>query len=1366
MIPDRKNKVPPPTGELAFEAALDRFSAGVGTDAQSAAAALLAAFPDRRAEIESLLAIAGQEEAGHAEDVLPPLPSQVELDSVADDGDETDRAWAMRAAGGDIVAVDERDSEKPAAPVSHADRLPRRIGNYELLELIDSGGMGDVYKSRSFASVHRFVAVKVIKPEIGGREIMSRFSLECQSLALMNHPCIATVYEGGATDQGEPYLAMELVEGVSLTQYCREHACDLRSRLGLFRKICAGIEHAHQKGVIHRDLKPSNILVTTVDGEATPKVIDFGLAKISNEHAEGPVNQHSSHTQLGQILGTLQYMSPEGATLRPTAIDTRSDVFSLGVVLFELLTGSTPLADQLSCELPIDERLRLVRSQEPVRPSDRLSHLRAGLQQRGAPARDRDDSEPMMVDLRALRGDLDAICQKALALQPADRYSATAALSADIENYLCGQPVSATAATSGYVLRKFVRRYRTPLVVAGGVATLLLVALGLSLRWAIRATTAERGLAKQLQIVVDARRAETGALRRAEQEREIAQSISDFLRLDLLAQASPLAESRRDVTLREVLDQAALLMGNRFDEQPRIKGELLATIASVYTDLSEYETAQPYWIEAYDLLNEFGEDGGYRAMIVNHAAALNCVSLGLYTEAERRLQQNLEFFANNEGLWPDKHRTALSAVCLVMNRLGKNSEASDMLAALILEHEAAGESTLVLKNNWAAGLTDQSRHADALPILEEVCEALIRERGADDAQTLTCQSNLAFCLARCNRTDEALDKYNDLLERRQRIFGPEHLDTLRTRLDIASCMRRAGRANDAIAAMRLLITDCERLGVDRSFKMIASAETLADALFDNEQNDEASAILFDSVERYVEAFGAESHVGAQALARATFSLNNHRLYQQSRNLLNRHWRFSDEVFDASVTLPEMLLVDRWAKAVRGLQDWDTLNAATEQLLEVTSDESNSWRAERAKLRYMAAFGQRAAKHHLEASDLFQAAYQTQLAIQGEFHGETLDSQMHWGIQLEELGRQAEAEEVLRAMLQKNVQVFDPGNTRGMRALATLNDIADHYRDVDALAQAIGLYEFLGEFCMAKLGPDHPETISNRNGLGLALRKEGSTQRLLEAEAVFRVASEAAGTSTKANRTKYIALQYNWGLTLELLEKWDDAAERFQLSASESRLRYGPVFYRAERADIHAAECLLELGEKRRAFEILEPLCEIDSETPTKNIPERLEAIDLLLNWADDSELKPIAIQVQEIFRQSEGIRSLDAWDRSKLAIAAAGSLRRVSEDSVDLETALELNRAAVVMRAAQDPLHYRTANAYRSLGTAQEAVGDDEAAEAAYLTSFEIHTVKPPSSASRKRIINLTTQRIVDLYLRRGQAVLAEQWRSKLYHLE
>lgn len=1373
MNPARKNAAPPRAGEFAFDEALDRFSAIVGVDAESAAIELLAAFPDRRAEIESLLATLGQEDVAAANDVFPPLPSQVDLDSVTADGDETDQdeAWANYGDLGRAAGTDVRARGALRSSVLPAGSLPRRVGNYELLELIDSGGMGVVYKARSLAAVQRFVAVKVIKPEIGGREILARFSLECQSLALMNHPSIATVYEGGATELGEPYLAMELVDGVSLTQYCREHACDLRLRLELFRKICAGIEHAHQKGVIHRDLKPSNILVTTVDGVATPKVIDFGLAKINGEQAEETDAQHSSHTQLGQILGTLQYMSPEGATLRHASVDTRSDVFSLGVVLFELLAGSTPLEDQLSSELPIDERLRRVRSQEPVRPSDRVAQQRSLHERKPASERDATaDTVLSNADQRAIRGDLDAICLKALALQPADRYSATVALSADIENYFQGRPITATAVTSGYLLRKLARRYRTPLAVAGGIATLLLVATGLSVRWAIRATNAEQGLAKQLQVAVDAQEAESEALLQAERERETAQAVSDFLRLDLLAQASPLAESRRDVTLREVLDQAAASMGDRFDQQPRIKGELLATIASVYTDLSEYETAQPYWSEAYDLLSEFGDDGGYRAMLVNHTAALNCISLGLYTEAERRLKQNLDFFANNEGSWPDKHRVTHSSLSLVMTRLGKDSEAADLLAAQILSAEAAGESTLILKNNWSTNLVDQRRYADALPIMQEVCSALVKEHGADDTRTLTCQSNLAYCLARCSRADEALELSTELLERREQIFGPEHLGTLRERRNIADYLRRAGRVEDAIAAMHSLIADCERLGVGRSFPVIANAETLADALFDNKQDDEAIAVLFDSAKQYVEAFGAESHVGVQALARATHSLYAHRRYQELRDLLNLHWRFSNEVFDSSLALPEMLLVDRWLKAVRGLKDWKTLNVAASQLLKVThgdsSNDSDSWRAERAKLRYMAGFGQRAVQQHQEASDSFQAAYETQLAILGEFHGETLDSQMNWGVQLAELGRYADAEEILRAMLQTNVQVFDPGNTRGRRALGALNDIADHYRDVDAFAQAVDLYEYLGEFCMAKLGPAHSETISNRNGLGLALRAEGSPERMLEAEAVFQAASEIAGPATKANRTKYMALLYNWGLTLEDLQRWSGAAECFLLCANESRLRYGPTYYRAEKADIHAAECYAELGEKRRACEVLKPLCGIDSETPPKNIPERLEAIDLLLEWADETQLKPLAEQVQEIFLKSEGIRSLDAWDRSKLALAAAGALRRASDDPVDRARALELNRAAVQIRAGEDPQHYRTANAYRSLGTAQEAVGDDEAAEAAYLKSFEIHTVKPPQSASRRRICNSTTQRIIALYTRLGKADLVQKWQSKLYPAE
>ncbi|MEZ6134880.1 MAG: serine/threonine-protein kinase [Pirellulaceae bacterium] len=348
----------------AFDAAVDAFIVELESNPQLDPQQLVVAFPDRKSEILRLFADVRREPSPAELQDLPPLPGQYSVIAP--------RTLLEQVQGG---------PNSPAAVGKHAlppsgaavIQLPQQLGAYTLVERIGSGGMGEVYRAVQEQPIVREVAVKIVKPETGGRELLARFDNERRSLARMHHPNIAIVIDGGATEDERPYLVMELVRGVSITEYCSTHELGLRQRLKLLLKVCAGIQHAHQKSIIHRDIKPSNVLVTEVDHVPIPKVIDFGLAKVMADEQGSDDSFQSSHTLLGQILGTLQYMSPEQASLQNDRIDTRSDVFALGILLFELVTGTTPLAGQLCSEVPIDERLRAVRQQVPIRPSERCA---------------------------------------------------------------------------------------------------------------------------------------------------------------------------------------------------------------------------------------------------------------------------------------------------------------------------------------------------------------------------------------------------------------------------------------------------------------------------------------------------------------------------------------------------------------------------------------------------------------------------------------------------------------------------------------------------------------------------------------------------------------------------------------------------------------------------------------------------------------------------------------------------------------------------------------------------------------------------------------------------------------------------------
>jgi WD40 repeat protein/serine/threonine protein kinase len=356
------------------------------------------------------------------------------------------------------------------------------IGPYKLLQQIGEGGMGVVYMAEQNEPIRRRVALKVIKPGMDSAQVIARFEAERQALALMDHQNIAKVFDAGATDSGRPYFVMELVHGVPLTQYCDDHHLTPQTRLELFLPVCHAIQHAHQKGIIHRDLKPSNVLVCLYDGVAVPKVIDFGIAK-----ATGPqLTERTMFTQFGTLFGTLEYMSPEQAEMSQLGIDTRSDVYSLGVLLYELLTGTTPLERDRLRKAGFDEIRRLIREEEPPKPSTRLSASGVALAAISAQRQ----TEPAKLT-RLLRGELDWIVMRCLEKDRTRRYETANGLARDVERYLHDEPVEACPPTASYKLRKFARKHKMGLATAAGFAALLMLGTVVSARQAVRATQAE-----------------------------------------------------------------------------------------------------------------------------------------------------------------------------------------------------------------------------------------------------------------------------------------------------------------------------------------------------------------------------------------------------------------------------------------------------------------------------------------------------------------------------------------------------------------------------------------------------------------------------------------------------------------------------------------------------------------------------------------------------------------------------------------------------------------------------------------------------------------------------------------------------------
>ncbi|HEY1381579.1 MAG TPA: serine/threonine-protein kinase, partial [Gemmataceae bacterium] len=394
-------------------------------------------------------------------------------------------------------------------------------GRYQLVERVGEGGMGEVWLAEQTEPVRRKVAVKLVRPGMGSRQVVARFEAEWQALALMDHPNIATVFDAGSTESGRPYFVMELLKGVPITDYCDRHRLGPRERLGLFVDVCRAVQHAHQKGVIHRDVKPSNVLVAGHDDTPVVKVIDFGVAKVTGEPAtDRPADGPYTH-----LVGTPLYMSPEQAGQGAPDVDTRTDVYALGVLLYELLTGTTPFEGALPRGATYAEIRRVIREEAPPKPSTRVGTLGPAAVAVSANRR----SDPKALG-RLLRGEPDWIVMKCLAKDRDRRYETASGLAADVGRYLRDEPVSAGPTGAGYRLRKFVWRHRGPVLAASVVLAALVAGLAGATWGLVRADWARRE-------AETARLAEADAHRLADGERRVAEAVRRFLQVDLLRQA-------------------------------------------------------------------------------------------------------------------------------------------------------------------------------------------------------------------------------------------------------------------------------------------------------------------------------------------------------------------------------------------------------------------------------------------------------------------------------------------------------------------------------------------------------------------------------------------------------------------------------------------------------------------------------------------------------------------------------------------------------------------------------------------------------------------------------------------------------------
>jgi serine/threonine protein kinase/tetratricopeptide (TPR) repeat protein len=649
--------------------------------------------------------------------------------------------------------------------------IGRRISHYKLLQKLGEGGCGVVYMADQEEPVRRRVALKVIKLGMDTRSVVARFEAERQALAMMDHPNIARVLDAGATDKGRPYFVMELVRGVRITDYCDQNHLPTGKRLELFISVCQAVQHAHQKGIIHRDLKPSNILVTLHDGVPVPKVIDFGIAKA----IEQKLTDKTLFTELNQFIGTPAYMSPEQAELSGLDIDTRSDIYSLGVLLYELLTGRTPFDARELVKEGLEAIRRTIREVDPPRPSTRLSTLTHADLDTVAKARGTGSME-----LRSqLQGDLDWIVMKALEKDRTRRYETANGFAMDVRRHLADEPVTAGAPSAGYKFRKFVRRNKVAFAVAATIALVLVVATGISVWQAVRATRAE-ALAKQ---------------RLTESE-----AITKFL--NGVFQSPDPALDGRTITVAETLNRAVTNLDRDLAAQPSRRAQLQYTLGSTYFALGLAGQAIP--------LQEKARDYRRAAFGPEHPDTLHAMSTlaSSYSQVGRRgeaLKLQEEVLAMRRKVLGPQHLDTLSAmmsVAICYVDAGRRDEAIKLLeGALPVLRKVVGPEhpkTILALGNLAYAYGEAERWTEALKLREEVLALSRKVNGPDHPDTLWAMASLANSYQDAGRWDEALKLREDHLALSRKVNGPDHPDTIIAMMHLGISYHHAHRTEEAL----------------------------------------------------------------------------------------------------------------------------------------------------------------------------------------------------------------------------------------------------------------------------------------------------------------------------------------------------------------------------------------------------------------------------------------------------------------------------------------------------------------------------------------------------------------------------------------
>ncbi len=932
-----------------------------------------------------------------------------------------ERAGSAFGASGKTVDFDPQPGAEPPAAPRHVAPGAIVAGRYKLREIIGEGGMGSVYLAEQTQPIKRHVALKLIKAGMDSRTVMARFESERQALALMDHPNIAKVLDAGTTEQGRPFFVMELVKGIPLTDYCDLHRLGLPQRLNLFRQICSAVQHAHQKGIIHRDLKPTNLLVENHDDIPVPKVIDFGLAKAITGLQ---LTEHSLYSAFGTMAGTPLYMAPEQAKFNALDIDTRADIYALGVILYELLTGSTPIPRETMKKAAIDEMLRLVREVEPPIPSNRIGSS-ATLPSLAASRH----IDPSRLG-RFVRGDLDWIVMKALAKERQRRYDSAIALGQDIERFVNHEPVTAGPPSARYRFKKFVRRNRGRVIAASLVMLALIVGV-------VGTTLGLIEARRQRNLAVAAVKAESKARSQAEKRLDQVEKANTILG-SIFKDMDPFNERKGDkplaAILGERLDQATTEIESDAIGDPLTVARMQITLGESLLSLSYPEKAMKLFTKARATFTDRLGPNDVETLISMNDLAMSYDGVGkfdraisLFEEALTRMKANLP--ADHVAAHNAKSNLALSYV-----NAGQNARAvpifEENLAAMRVKFGPDAPATLRAMNNLAAGYHAVGQYDRALPLYEETLILRKAKLGPNHTETLISMSNLADAYRDVGKFDKSLALHEQTLALRKSKHGPDHLDTFQSMNGLASAHVNLGQFDRGIPLFEETIAlEKAKLGHDHPMTL-ATMSNLANAYREAGKLDQALTLQEQ----------------VYSLEKATLGVDHPSTITSLNNVANAHFALG-HIKEALRLCEESFAL---VKAKRGIDHPVTL-----------------------QLMGNLGVAYWTAKEYEKARPLLEQALALQKVKLGADNPDTLVSMRNIAALYKTTGKGREAIPILEEVL--SIQKSKLGADH-QATLVTMQNLAATYQDAGMIDRAIPLYEATLALAKSKFGADHPSCI--------------------------------------------------------------------------------------------------------------------------------------------------------------------------------------------------------------------------------------------------------------------------------------------------